>query len=212
MTLKIAIYSREIPSTTFIENLIEGLSESGIEIYLFGYKKKKKTYLNKNIHVYTYSRNPYINFFRIFAYSLILIFKSPVSLLKAWSRISMNLSVFNFFYVFPSALLILCHKPDIFHYQWTGHLEFEGLLIEIINCKYVVSFRGAHINYSPLKNKKLRNAYIKYFPKISAFHSVSKAIAAESSKFGASEKNNQVIYTSVNDVTLAFPFKQYKEK
>ena len=41
--LKIAIYSGNIPSTTFIENLIEVLSGDGFIIYLFGKKKKEMT-------------------------------------------------------------------------------------------------------------------------------------------------------------------------
>ena len=34
--LKIAIYSGDIPSTTFIERLIHGLSNAAYHIYLFG--------------------------------------------------------------------------------------------------------------------------------------------------------------------------------
>lgn len=37
---KIAIYSGEIPSTVFIERLIEGLSSKGYRVYLFGAIKK----------------------------------------------------------------------------------------------------------------------------------------------------------------------------
>ncbi len=42
--MKIAVYSGSIPATTFIENLIEGLSVSGFEILLFGKQGKPVSY------------------------------------------------------------------------------------------------------------------------------------------------------------------------
>jgi len=42
--MKVAVYSGNIPSTTFIENLIKGLEKSGIEVFLFGKKKGNVSY------------------------------------------------------------------------------------------------------------------------------------------------------------------------
>ena len=42
--LKIAIYSGTIPSTTFIERLICGLSDNNCRLYLFGAINKKSKY------------------------------------------------------------------------------------------------------------------------------------------------------------------------
>lgn len=44
MKPKIAIYSGVIPSTTFIERLIQGVSKGGNTVFLFGELKKKGNY------------------------------------------------------------------------------------------------------------------------------------------------------------------------
>ena len=42
--LKIAVYSGVVPSTTFIERLIIGLSKKSCQVFIFGYYKKKPKY------------------------------------------------------------------------------------------------------------------------------------------------------------------------
>lgn len=48
---RIAIYSGEIPSTTFVERLIEGLAQNDYEIFLSGALKKVPDYGVKNIKI-----------------------------------------------------------------------------------------------------------------------------------------------------------------
>ena len=50
MNYTVAIYSGNIPSTTFIENLIEGMSEKGLRILLFGKKLKDVSY-KENVEI-----------------------------------------------------------------------------------------------------------------------------------------------------------------
>ena len=49
-------------------------------------------------------------------------------------------------------------------------------LFEFLDSKFILSLRGAHINYSPLADSSLAQTYSRLFPKIHAFHAVSKAI------------------------------------
>src|SRR5690554_7957912 len=74
--MKIAIYSGAIPSTTFIERLIQGVSNGSISVFLFGELNKKSNY-NKNVVVSGYSGK--INkLFRLIWFSLLLtLFKRP---------------------------------------------------------------------------------------------------------------------------------------
>ena len=67
---KIAIYSGAIPSTTFIERLIEGIASSENKILLFGYQEKSKKY-PKNIAVYSYS-NKFNKLLILIKYSILL--------------------------------------------------------------------------------------------------------------------------------------------
>jgi len=64
-----------------------------------------------------------------------------------------------------------------------------------------LSLRGAHINYSPLADKKLLRTYKDLFPKLDAIHAVSTDIAKKATKYGAIEKRIRVIYSCV-DINL----------
>lgn len=71
----IAIYSGEIPSTTFIERLVVGLAYTNTIVYLFG-KQTKNTHYPKNIKVIAYS-NASSKLFILLKYSfLLLLFKA----------------------------------------------------------------------------------------------------------------------------------------
>ena len=48
--IKIAIYTGVVPSSTFLERLIEGLAKKGFHVYLFGVKRKNPTPFNNVYH------------------------------------------------------------------------------------------------------------------------------------------------------------------
>lgn len=200
--LKIAVYSGNIPSTTFIENLIEVLSEDDFEIYLFG-KKKRDVKYNRNVKLFPTPVSEIRLFFFVLKESLILFFKSPqllVKCLKAVLEKSRNINkVFrNAGFILP----VLIHQPDIFHIQWAKSVEQNPELFRLLKSKFAVSLRGAHINYSPLTDKNLENAYRKYFPAIEGFHAVSEAIAVESLKYGVNKNRISIIHSSVREELL----------
>lgn len=200
--LKIAIYSGEIPSTTFIENLIGGLSESGFEIYLFG-KKRKKVKYNNNVKIYATPVKSVKLLFFIFKESLLLLLKNPGLYFRTIKRVrekEKNLKVYlkNLGVLLP----VLNHSPDIFHFQWAKAVEMYPELFELLKSKFALSLRGAHINYSPLNDIKLADAYRKTFPLIDGFHAVSEAIGKEALKYGAEESKIKVIHSSVIDELL----------
>lgn len=207
--LKIAIYSGEIPSTTFIENLIDGLSESGFEIYLFG-KKKKKVEYNSNVKIYaTPVTNVKLLFF-IFKESLLLLLKNPGLYFRTIKRVrekekNLKMNLKNLGVLLP----ILNHPPDIFHIQWAKAVEMYPELLELLNSKFALSLRGAHINYSPLTDIKLADAYRKTFPVIDGFHAVSEAIGIEALKYGAEKSKIKVIHSSVIDELLQKNYNVY---
>ena len=67
---KIAVYSGTIPSTTFIERMIEGLASTGFKVSLFGLQLKKGSY-SKNVKVHSYS-NQFDKLYIVLKYTLLL--------------------------------------------------------------------------------------------------------------------------------------------
>ena len=202
MSLKVAIYSGVVPSTPFIENLIKSLRKKEIEIYLYGRKKISSKYQVKNIRLFLIPENRLFRLIFFIRNFLQLLFFKPLYLLKLLKyynkRLINNKNLIPWLIkVFP----LINNKPDIFHIQWAKSLSFWYFLKEIFEIKIIVSLRGAHINYSPLVDKKLALNYKKLFPKVNAFHAVSNAIAVESLKYGANQKNIKVIYSGI-DISL----------
>ena len=200
--LKIAIYSGNIPSTTFIENLIEVLSGDGFIIYLFGKKKKEMKY-NANVKSFPTPVSETELVYFVIKESLVLFFRSAQLFKKCMQEVlKKSRNIKKFFRNAGFILPILNHQPDIFHIQWAKTVEQNPELFNLLKCKFAVSLRGAHINYSPLTDRSLESAYKKYFPEIDAFHAVSEAIAAEAVKYGADMNRIRVIHSSVKDELL----------
>lgn len=192
--LKIAIYSGDIPSTTFIERLIIGMSNKDCEIVLFGRIKKTVRY-HQNVLIKGYSSGKLQKGVYLMYYSLLLRFfrnkekRKLDQILASQSRDSLYDKV--------KCYPVLWHKPDIFHIQWAKALS-EWVWVKEFGIKIVLSLRGAHINYSPIANLKLAKMYREHFPKVDIFHAVSQAIAKEATKYYAPEEKIEVVYSGLN--------------
>lgn len=200
--MKVAVYSGNIPSTTFIENLIEGLAQAGHEILLFGKKTADVKYEGKVKLIPTPAGGAGL-FLSVLMHSINLIIKDPALFLKSYKILKnkkkkLRKVIREAGVLFP----VFNNKPDIFHIQWAKTVEQHPELFELINCKFIVSLRGAHINYSPILDTNLAAAYRKYFPVMDGFHAVSEDIGREAMKYGAEEKKIRVIHSSIKDELL----------
>ncbi|MBI3234616.1 MAG: glycosyltransferase family 4 protein [Bacteroidetes bacterium] len=210
--MKVAIFSHEIPSTTFIENLILGLADKDVEIFLFGYKRKNITYKSPNIKTFFFKDSKVSQIGEAVSGSLKLLIRNPKKLINLY-KVCFRDKDYSYGVIKLSTYIpILLNPVDIFHIQWGGDILYFKELYEILDCKIIVSFRGAHINYAPLFRPELRDAYLKNFPKTHAFHSVSNAIAKESLIYGASLDKIKTIYTSINPDMLLNPISESKIK
>lgn len=197
--IKIAVYSGEVPSTTFIERLINGLSDEGYNVLLFGYLKKKTHYNSSRISVITYSDSRIKKMVRLIQYSLLLkLFKKDEKrhLDKIIRQKGKNKRLSKIKY-YP----VLWHKPDIFHLQWAKSIE-DWIWLQDFGVKFVVSLRGVHINYTPITHPEVGLLYQKMFPKVDGFHAVSKAIAKEAIKYGAGADKIQVVYSGLDKIQV----------
>jgi len=196
--LNICIYSGAIPSTTFIERLIRGLSNENIRILLVGKRYEKMKY-SASVLDCTYKTS-----FISESYNPFLILK----VLNTWFSITANqrtiinrfLKGSSFAYklkVYAITGSLLKHKCEIFHIQWSKEIG-NWVFLEDLGIKIVLSLRGAQINYSPLANDLLANQYRQIFPGLNGFHAVSKAIKLKAAEYGANLEKIQVIYSGLN--------------
>jgi glycosyltransferase involved in cell wall biosynthesis len=191
--LKIAVYSGDIPSTTFIERLIQGLANTGNSIYLFGFIKEKTDY-NSSVSVFAYKNTKRHKALHFITYSLLLFCFKPKekqkldAILHAQSK--------NVLLAKVKCYPVLWHKPDIFHLQWAKGLA-DWIWVKEFGVKLVLSLRGAHINYSPIADASLAAMYRENFPKVDAFHAVSKAIGLEAETYGAAKEKIKVVYSGL---------------
>jgi colanic acid/amylovoran biosynthesis glycosyltransferase len=199
--MKIAIYSGVSPSTTFIERLIVGISESNNQILLVGRKNKEIAY-NSNVINATY-KNDFILLLFILKYYLPLSIEHKRlvrSQIKLRSSLKVKLKKL------AEISLVLFHKPDIFHVQWAKSIE-EWIFLKETCIKVIVSLRGAHINYSPIIDEYLGKMYRNIFPLMDGFHGVSQAIIEEARKYNLNISNFKVVYSGLDLDKF-----EYKEK
>jgi glycosyltransferase involved in cell wall biosynthesis len=183
--MKIAIYSSEIPSTSFIENLIKGISENPeITVLLFG-KNKGDVKYNSNVQVHYFPESfvaiilsVIVNGFKILVHR-----PSNFKFLVKDSFVR-NMGIRSYLHRLGRRLIVVNNLPDIFHIQWIKEGD-KWLFLQNFGVKVVASFRGAHVNYSPIADEALAVKYRKTFPLYDAFHSVSFALAKEAQKYGA---------------------------
>ena len=200
--MKVAIYAGTIPSTSFIENLVEGVANEGIEVYLFGKQYEEKPYL-PNVHRFPTPRSSlFLPFFALKEW-VVLGIKKP-SKAKAFFQYlrSKSNNVKEFTNHSAKWLPFLNYPPDIVHIQWAKMAPSLLPLKPFMNNCWIVSFRGAHINYSPIADPALAARYQVTFPQIEGFHAVSQAIAQEGVKYGASLKKTRVIKPAVKKELL----------
>lgn len=197
--LKIAVYSGDIPSTTFIERLIRGLSERDLQIILFGFLKTSNYNYNNSVSLVAYQNTRFHKALHLIKYTILLfLFKNRDkrkldSILSSKSQNSLRDRV----KYYP----VLWHKPNIFHLQWAKGIS-DWIWVQEFGMKLIVSLRGAHINYSPIADESLANTYKSLFPKVDGFHAVSKAIAKEAVLYGAIEDRIKVVYSGLDTETF----------
>lgn len=192
--LKIAIYSGEIPSTTFIERLISGVGESGAEVILFGALHHQPTYRSR-VKVVGYRLTRLSKFLHLLRFTVLLsLFKRQE---KKRLDIYLNQHQSSNLYTKVKYYPVLWHQPDVFHIQWAKGLD-DWMWVQEFGMKLVLSLRGAHINYSPISDTALAAMYRQHFPKVDGFHAVSKAIGLEAQKYGAHANRIDVAYSGLD--------------
>ena len=198
--MRVAIYSGVIPSTTFIENLIKGVAETGVDVYLFGTCDRRVRYTYPNIHTFSTPRNKALLLVSVIGRFISLGITCPQRMRILFCYLCQRRSVKSF-RVWGKLLPVVLHLPDVFHLQWTKSAE-DWLFLKQMGVKMVISFRGSHINYSPVCNEHLAASYRRCLSEYDAYHCVSYSIMHRGEEYGASERKSTVIYPAVDDNLL----------
>ena len=149
---KVAIYSGSIPSTIFIENLIEALSSQNINIYILGHKTGNYLKPSENIILFVRPNHRLGRIYYFLKQVLILCLSKPKNFYKLIKYYIYNSNEINMHFILwlNKVIPIVNNLPDIFHIQWAKSLKHWIFLNEIFKTKIILSLRGAHINYSPI--------------------------------------------------------------
>lgn len=195
--MKIAVYSGEIPSTTFIERLINGLSDrKDVKLYLFGRFKTKVPIYKKTVTAVGY-RNTIGQAVSGLKYRLLFLTKPGLwkEFKMAWSP--GHLSIKQRIKLWGKILPVIYAELDIFHIQWAKNLK-DWIFLEKMGVRVICSFRGTHINSSPLANTSLVAMYRELFPKCSGFYGVSQAIVKEAGLYADVGRKSKVVYSGLD--------------
>lgn len=199
--MRVAIYSGAIPNTTFIDLLVRGVAEEGVDVYLFGTKQKPIKYSNKHIHIYTTSKNKMGLVLSIFYWFVVLSITHPnrIKIIREHIKGRFDNGKIR---AWGKYLPIMLHLPDVFHLQWAKGAE-DWLFLKQLGVKMIVSFRGNQMNITPNTDASVAASYRRALPQYDAYHCVSKAILEEGLKYGTTVERSAVIYPAVQEKLLS---------
>lgn len=190
----IALYTGEVPPAPFLERLALGLAQMEYSVLLMGSVRRRVVYDSPFLRVVGPSKGwtRYLFFLR---YAFLLTVFQPKAKQKL-DRMLQEEGRFTYSHrikYYP----VLYHKPDVFHLQWAKSVA-DWAWVKHFGMRYVVSLRGAHINYSPICDPQLAELYRTYFPEVDDFHAVSEAISQEAQLYLAPAESIRVIYSGLS--------------
>lgn len=204
--MKVAVYSGEIPSTTFIERLIDGLYLSNdMDVYLFGRLKAVKPVYEKPVTIVSYRRTVGQVCLGLWYRALFL---TKPGLWRKFKKTghNANMGLKQRLKFWGKVLPVVYTELDVFHIQWAKNLE-EWIFLEQLGVKVICSLRGAHINYSPLADAELAQKYRELFRLCSGFHGVSEAIVTEAAQYADIRPKSRVVYSGLDLDDFSFNHK-----
>lgn len=207
--LKIILFDGSFTTTTFINRLAEGLVLNH-EVFIIGFNEHLKQPVPNVKYIPIGSNQNKLSFIKTTLYWS----------LKAKSITHFFFIIKNLFNNKKTALqqanlhtALDAINPDIIHLQWPSLLPWFEMVLDQQKYPVVLSQRGFHINVRPFVNEDNITYLQKWFPKISAFHSVSKAISKVGDLiYNNPKKIDRVVYTGFNLQQLPYqqPLKEDK--
>lgn len=197
--MKLGIYAGEFPSTTFINALVRGLAERGVEVHLFGKRKEDlKLFSRLPIRDLTCGKSRLSTFF---------LGLGEKARRPNWAK-DQSLSLASYARFGP----MVRFPTAIFHVQWTKHLVELAPLLAHIPGKIILSLRGTQTNVSPWTQPEFHKALLNCLPLVSHFHAVSENMKEVALELGVPAEKVTVIHPAVADDLIQSPMPPKKEK
>tara|TARA_R100000935_G_C2834875_1_gene167484 strand:- start:384 stop:1574 length:1191 start_codon:yes stop_codon:yes gene_type:complete len=205
--LHITIFDGSLKTTTFINRLIEGLSEHH-QVSVFGFTENLKEPIPGVRYVALGSAAAKFRLAQLgvvfaskalFRLGSLSLFLKSLGLLLRFRKKALQQHHFD--------IAIALHRPDIVHVQWPSLLPWCEGVLEHPTIKVVLSQRGYQNNVRPFVTEENRNYLKKMYPKIDGFHSVSKAmVQVGNTIFNSADKVNAVVYSGFDLEGLPFNY------
>lgn len=205
--MRIIIFDGTLQTTAFINRLAVGLSKKH-SVYIIGFNEKLQKPL-KEVHYKKLGSNASkIAFIKtcltiaLSRRSLKLLFSTLIHIIK-FNRKQLKSQNFN--------LVVDAIKPDVIHAQWVGNINVLEPILSQNKYPVVLSQRGYHINVRPFIDSENFNYLKRWLPKITGFHSVSKAISKKGDLiYTDSSKIDHVVYSGLNLSQISFKAQHQK--
>lgn len=208
--IKVFSYSGKIPAPEFIERLNRGLSQEKCHVFTTGYTNitDLKSYDYYEAVMFYRGRLDKLKLFFILTLKLVL---RPNDFIWTCKKSFTGKSISKEMNTFLKYAAVLVASPDIFHLQWCSNVDF-WIPLQERGIKVVCSLRGRLVNSLPLSDSIIRNRYKDYFPCVDGFHSVSKALKKEATKYDAPLNKINIIYSGLPLQSLQYnPPQEYKK-
>ena len=192
--LKIIIFDGSFKTTTFINRLAEGLTLRN-KVYILGFNVELTHKLDGVQYVPLGSNQIKLRFIIT---SLSYAFQT-LSIQIIWATLGMLVRVERHQLQEQNLSIVLRQiQPDIIHLQWPSVIPWFEQVLREQNIPVVLSQRGSQNNVRPFVEEDNFKYLQEWYPKISGFHSVSKAIQVNGDKIWTStHKINKVVYTGL---------------
>jgi colanic acid/amylovoran biosynthesis glycosyltransferase len=191
--MKLVIFDGSFNTTAFINRLIQGLVNNGVEVYVLGFNEELKRPINAVTYVSLGSSQSRIKFLWTslrWGLKSKSLFKSVRLLLNGKKSKLKQLNL-------DAALNHI--RPDLIHLQWVSNISLFEEHLNKKQFKFILSQRGYQTNVRPFVNSENFNYLQKWLPKFDGFHSVSKAISKVGDQiYNSPNKIDQVVYTGLD--------------
>lgn len=199
--MRITVLSGSVPTTTFIDALVNTMAEEGYSMTVIG-KQTGAYHYHEKVKIIIV---PDDSMGRLFFIVRIMIAIGFRHVGKIWKQ---HKDLKQFYNDLLFYLPIIHSRPERIHFQWAAFVHDKDLLFDLYPGKILVSMRGAHINYTPITTPSIKESYKRLFPRVHRFHAVSEAIRQEAKQYGANGDITDVIYSFVKDEVLNKEIKQ----
>ncbi|WP_313113734.1 glycosyltransferase family 4 protein [Aequorivita sediminis] len=192
--LNIIIFDGSFKTRSFINRLAQGLAERH-NVYILGFNETLPNRLQKVNYIPLGSNQSKIRFVKT-----TLLYALQSGSIKHVYKTVKKIALGRRKELQKQNLQTVLNKitPDVIHLQWLSVIPWFEEVLSAQSTPVVLSQLGFHVNVRPFVNDDNFNYLQYWYPKMTGFHSVSKAISRNGDKiWNGTSKIDKVVYTGL---------------